>query len=234
MPPVWGFCARPASSQPETGGESPPGRRTPTASRRPVLTPRQGSGHAPPGGSPPPPRWLPSLPPPAASSRLLPGRPNPSADPPSRPGRPWFAPLPAAGQVSRQRPIRAAASQGRCSITCAIGCGWCAFPIACMSRASAHWGTSASMPSLMANPACSISWLPLSPSWLPARPSSSWRWSSWSSSCPPPRPWPCGSPSLRACHCGLQPSGLEISCMSVQRAQKKALAALRQQLAGEG
>ena len=46
------------------------------------------------------------------------------------------------------------------ALRCAIGCGWCAFPIACMSRASARWGTSASMPALMAGNACSITGLP--------------------------------------------------------------------------
>ena len=48
-------------------------------------------------------------------------------------------------------------------------------PIACMSSAAVRWGTSALMPALMASRAYSISWLPLSPSQLPAGPSSSWR-----------------------------------------------------------
>ena len=46
---------------------------------------------------------------------------------------------------------------GRCSTNCAIGCGWYAFPIACMSRGNSPSATAASMPALMATPACSTS-----------------------------------------------------------------------------
>ena len=44
---------------------------------------------------------------------------------------------------------------------------------------------------------------------------------------------PCGSPCSKASRSGRRPRQ-EISCMSVQRAQKKAQAALRQRLAGGG
>lgn len=81
---------------------------------------------------------------------------------------------PAAGPASLQLPTCAAASLGPYSITCAIGFGWCAFPIACMSRASARWGTPASMPRLMASTPCSISWRRPQPSWPQAVMPRSW------------------------------------------------------------
>jgi hypothetical protein len=74
------------------------------------------------------------------------------------------AQLPAAGQASRQSLICVAASREPCSTTCAIGSVWGACRAGCMSRASARWGTSASMPQPMARPACSISWLHQRPS----------------------------------------------------------------------
>ena len=48
-------------------------------------------------------------------------------------------------QASRLSPICAVASQALCSITCAIGCGWCASHAGCMSRVSVPWVTSALM-----------------------------------------------------------------------------------------
>ena len=79
-------------------------------------------------------------------------------------------------QVSRQSPICAAASQVPCSITCAIGCGWCAFHAGCMSTVNAHWVISALMATPLASRACSISWRPQSKK--QPGPLMIWRWSS--------------------------------------------------------
>lgn len=68
-------------------------------------------------------------------------------------------------------------------------------------KGPARSATPASMlPSPVSTP-CWISWPPPSPSGLAAVLLMGWRWSAWWSSCPAPRPRPCGSPSSRASPC---------------------------------